>query len=260
MDQDLIKIYCDKRLTYSDAKVFFAINFFRKKEQFKVSRQYIADLVAIQSMAQVTKSIKKLTDLGYIHSTKNTPQSTKSTPQSTKNTPQSTKNTPQSTFLENSDNNNNNNNINNINNNNINNNNYINNINKKEKEKEKEKEKDTAKKIIDYLNKKLHELNPHTAIKYRHTARKSLSCIHARLAEGYMLDDFIRAIDNQILVWGKDDVMVQYLRPETLFGPKMENYVNNLRANQIKIQATKTKKETPKIASSWQDFIAGQLA
>lgn len=73
--------------------------------------------------------------------------------------------------------------------------------------------------IIIYLNKKL---DAH----YKPNASKNKQVINARLNEGYTLDDFKRAIDNKIADWGNDKKMSKFLRPETLFGPKMDGYVN----------------------------------
>lgn len=52
-----------------------------------------------------------------------------------------------------------------------------------------------------------------------------------RLAEGLTVEELCRAVDNKIREWnhaparGEKD-MRPYLRPETLFGPKCENYAN----------------------------------
>lgn len=75
------------------------------------------------------------------------------------------------------------------------------------------------KQIIVYLNKKL---DAH----YKPNASKNKQVINARLNEGYTLDDFKRAIDNKVADWGNDKKMSKFLRPETLFGPKMDGYVN----------------------------------
>lgn len=77
----------------------------------------------------------------------------------------------------------------------------------------------TRKKIIAYLNSKL-------GTSYKPNASKNKLVINARLNEGYTLDDFKRAIDNKVADWGNDKKMSKFLRPETLFGPKMDGYVN----------------------------------
>lgn len=77
----------------------------------------------------------------------------------------------------------------------------------------------TRKEIISYLNSKL-------GTRYKPNATKNRQVINARLNEGYKLEDFQKAIDNKIADWGSDAKMSKYLRPETLFGTKMESYIN----------------------------------
>lgn len=77
----------------------------------------------------------------------------------------------------------------------------------------------SVKEVIEYLNKQ-------TGKKFRHTTNKTRTLIKARAKEGFSIDDFKAAIDNQCKAW--DGEMRQYLRPETLFGTKMDSYVNNV--------------------------------
>lgn len=74
------------------------------------------------------------------------------------------------------------------------------------------------KEIVDYLNKK-------AGTKYRHTTKKTKDHIHARMAEGFTVDDFKTVIDKKCSEWIGSE-MEKYLRPETLFGPKFEGYLN----------------------------------
>jgi len=76
-----------------------------------------------------------------------------------------------------------------------------------------------VKEVIEYLNSK-------TGKKFRHTTNRTKTLIQARAKEGFSIDDFKQAIDNQVKTW--DGEMRQYLRPETLFGTKMDSYVNNI--------------------------------
>ena len=46
--------------------------------------------------------------------------------------------------------------------------------------------------------------------------------IRARLEEGHTVDDFKMVIDKMNAKWGNDSKMVNYLRPETLFGTKFD--------------------------------------
>lgn len=72
--------------------------------------------------------------------------------------------------------------------------------------------------IVDYLNQK-------AGTKYKPTSKKTKTCIHARVAEGYSVDDFKTVIDKKCADWIGTDYE-QYLRPETLFGTKFESYLN----------------------------------
>lgn len=72
--------------------------------------------------------------------------------------------------------------------------------------------------VIDYLNQKTNQ-------NYRHNSQKTKKFINARINEGYSIDDFKKVIDNKVNDWLNTD-MAKYLRPETLFGNKFENYLN----------------------------------
>lgn len=74
-------------------------------------------------------------------------------------------------------------------------------------------------KIIDYLNRKT---NSH----YRPTSKATRRLIKARYNEGFTDIDFKTVIDKKCAEWLQDSNMVQYLRPETLFGTKFEAYLN----------------------------------
>ena len=79
--------------------------------------------------------------------------------------------------------------------------------------------KESIEEIINYLNNKI---DTH----YRTTTPKTKQLIIARLNEGFKVDDFKTVIDNKYSTWFKDKKMCNYLRPETLFGTKFENYLN----------------------------------
>lgn len=74
------------------------------------------------------------------------------------------------------------------------------------------------KEIIEYLNQR-------TGKKYKHTSKATQRHINARITEGFSLEDFKRVIDWKVKEWMETE-MEQYLRPETLFGPKFESYLN----------------------------------
>lgn len=85
-------------------------------------------------------------------------------------------------------------------------------------EKEKEIDIDKYIYIVEYLNKK-------AGTKYQIKSKKTKSCIHARLEEGFTVDDFKTVIDKKCDEWIGTE-FEKYLRPETLFGTKFENYLN----------------------------------
>lgn len=74
-------------------------------------------------------------------------------------------------------------------------------------------------KIISYLNKR-------TSQNYRFNGKKTRRHILARWAEGFSLEDFYYVIDVKTQDWGENPEFRKYLRPETLFGPKFESYLN----------------------------------
>lgn len=88
-----------------------------------------------------------------------------------------------------------------------------------DKEEDIDIDKDIYMSIVSYLNEK-------AGTKFKHTTAKTKSAIHARLAEGFTVDDFKAVIDKKCAEWITDEKMAQYLRPETLFGTKFEGYLN----------------------------------
>ena len=88
-----------------------------------------------------------------------------------------------------------------------------------ELEEKQKSQKIPCEKIIDYLNRKT---NSH----YRPTSKATRRLIKARYNEGFTDIDFKKVIDKKCAEWLQDGNMVQYLRPETLFGTKFEAYLN----------------------------------
>lgn len=72
--------------------------------------------------------------------------------------------------------------------------------------------------IINYLNKKVNS-------KYKYSSKNTQQKINARINEGFTVEDFKYVIDVKSKEWLNTD-MAKYLRPETLFGPKFESYLN----------------------------------
>ena len=85
--------------------------------------------------------------------------------------------------------------------------------------------------VIEYLNKK-------AGRRFKDSTAANRKLIIARMNEGYSLEDFKVAIDNQCRVWLGTD-RAQFLRPETLFGSKFDGYLNNVPLIKSDIQQTK---------------------
>lgn len=74
-------------------------------------------------------------------------------------------------------------------------------------------------KIISYLNKK-------TGKNFSYKTSSYQKLIRARWNDGKKLTDFEKVIDIKCSKWMTDPKMVDYCRPETLFGTKMDSYLN----------------------------------
>jgi len=77
--------------------------------------------------------------------------------------------------------------------------------------------------IIEYLNQKLG-----TRFKNGNSATQKL--IHARIKEGFTLENFHYVIDLKYEQWNDDPKMKGFLRPQTLFGTKFESYLQETRS------------------------------
>lgn len=75
------------------------------------------------------------------------------------------------------------------------------------------------KEIIDYLNGTANK-------KYRHTTHATKKKIKERWNEGFRLDDFKKVIDVKNAEWKDSPKWSKFIRPDTLFGPKFEGYLN----------------------------------
>jgi len=80
--------------------------------------------------------------------------------------------------------------------------------------------------IINYLNSE-------TDSSYSCKSAVTQRLVKARLKEGFTVEGFKLVISAMVQEWGKDPKMSIYLRPQTLFGTKMENYFE-LGAKKIK--------------------------
>lgn len=93
--------------------------------------------------------------------------------------------------------------------------------------------------IIAYLNKKANT-------KYKANTKSTISHINARIKEGYKLEDFYYVIDVKCEKWMNTE-QEQYLRPETLFSPKFNSYINERPKQQ---PVSKIEKSVSKIQQS----------
>ena len=91
-----------------------------------------------------------------------------------------------------------------------------------DKEKDKEIEKESRKELSASI---IARLNEKAGTAYRSSSKATQSHINARLADGFTEQDFYEVIDKKCAEWKGTD-MEKYLRPETLFGSKFENYLN----------------------------------
>lgn len=87
-----------------------------------------------------------------------------------------------------------------------------------DKDKEEDIDKDIYINIVEYLNQK-------AGTHYKYSTKKTKTCIHARLQEGFTIDDFKSVIDKKCTEWIGTE-WEKFLRPETLFGTKFESYLN----------------------------------
>lgn len=84
----------------------------------------------------------------------------------------------------------------------------------------------------------IEKLNNLANTSYKSTTKKTQSLIRARVEEGFTLEDFYKVIENKVSEWQGTEYE-KYLRPETLFGTKFENYLNQ----RVKFKQEKTTKE-----------------
>lgn len=103
--------------------------------------------------------------------------------------------------------------------------------------------------IVEYMNQKT---GKHFTTKAAATKKK----INARWKEGHGLDEFKKVIDVKSADWLGQSDMVQYLRPETLFGTKFEAYLNEQPTGK---PATQQESKSERI-KRLQKFVADQHA
>lgn len=75
-------------------------------------------------------------------------------------------------------------------------------------------------------------LNALSGGSFRSDTKATQRVISAREKEGYSLADIELVIRHQCSLWGNDEKMRKYLRPETLFGSKFEAYLSDARRSE----------------------------
>jgi len=88
----------------------------------------------------------------------------------------------------------------------------------------------------------IERLNSATGKQFRADSKKTITLISARIREGFCVDDFFRVIDNKAEKWLGDPKMVDFLRPETLFGTKFESYLNEREAKPGRLKGVVSEK------------------
>ena len=92
-----------------------------------------------------------------------------------------------------------------------------------DKDKDKDKDKVKANEDIDLI---VTDLNCVLGTNYKTTSTKTADLISHHINDGFTVNDFKKVHRNMLLAWGADNKMIKYLRPETLYGPKFEGYLN----------------------------------
>jgi len=72
--------------------------------------------------------------------------------------------------------------------------------------------------IVQYLNEK-------SGKEFRAETKATRQHITARFKEGFSLSDFQSVIDFKVSEWGMDAKMMEFIRPQTLFGTNFESYL-----------------------------------
>lgn len=89
-----------------------------------------------------------------------------------------------------------------------------------------DKEAGMVAEAVDYLNCR-------TGRSFKAASKATVRHARARVAEGYGIEDFKRVIDVKAAQWENDPNISRYLRPETLFGPKFESYLNETPCKEV---------------------------
>jgi uncharacterized phage protein (TIGR02220 family) len=104
------------------------------------------------------------------------------------------------------------------------------------------KSKDMCGKVIYYLNEKAGRNFKNIDTHHQ--------WIRARIKEGFKLEDFMKVVDTQVKLWKDDPGMNRFLRPYTLFGNKMDGYLNTQPDVEKKRPKSKAE-EKREVGDSW---------
>lgn len=98
--------------------------------------------------------------------------------------------------------------------------------------------------IVEYLNQK-------TGKSFKWTSKETQKLIQARINAGFTKNDFFAVIDNQCAKWLTDPKMIDYLRPQTLFGTKFESYLQS-KPHPLHGRASQTTVKNLKVINDWR--------
>lgn len=87
------------------------------------------------------------------------------------------------------------------------------------------KEPDPIEEVVNHLNQR-------AGTHYKAITASTRKLVKARLKEGFTVNEFKLVIDKKCADWLNNRDMAKYLRPETLFGPKFESYLNAKQTSQ----------------------------
>lgn len=104
------------------------------------------------------------------------------------------------------------------------------------------KEPDPTEEVVDHLNQR-------AGTHYKATTANTRKLIKARLKEGFTVDEIKLVIDKKCADWLNNPAMVEYLRPETLFGSKFESYLNAKSRPQFNLNAYTNTNANPNTAA-----------
>jgi uncharacterized phage protein (TIGR02220 family) len=94
------------------------------------------------------------------------------------------------------------------------------------KEKVKEKEMDKERGVGETIERVIEDLNDVLGTSYKHSSKQTKEHIKSRINDGFTLEDFKKVHRIMLRNWGADQKMCKYLRPQTLYSPKFESYLN----------------------------------